>query len=180
MSTHNSQTPDSLASTSLYHWDSELTAARATSLHGLVEETVARSGTSIAARCADDALTYDELSRCSNQLAHYLHAQGLKPGDLVGLYVDRSTGSRVASGAGTAPIGSPVENTEIRILDDDLKPSAIVDPGELYIGGHGLARGYLNPPEPTAERFILHPLDKEYSGNRLYRTPRCLNTSPSL
>lgn len=67
------------------------------------------------------------------------------------------------------PIGYPIANTQIYILDTDLNPVPEGIGGELYIGGSGLARGYLHRPTLTAERFISHPLHPQ-SGERLYKT----------
>ncbi|MBV9389924.1 MAG: amino acid adenylation domain-containing protein, partial [Chroococcidiopsidaceae cyanobacterium CP_BM_ER_R8_30] len=76
---------------------------------------------------------------------------------------DRGTNQSIA------PIGRPIANAEIYILDADLQPVAVGEPGELYIGGLGLARGYFNRPDLTALKFIPHPWSQE-AGARLYKT----------
>ncbi|MCE2699816.1 MAG: amino acid adenylation domain-containing protein [Nostocales cyanobacterium LE14-WE4] len=64
------------------------------------------------------------------------------------------------------PIGSPIANTQVYILDEYLQPVPVGVPGELHIGGAGLAKGYLNRPELTQEKFIPNPFDN----SKLYKT----------
>jgi len=94
-----------------------------------------------------------------------------------------STAGVVArGGAGAPPIGRPIQNTTAYVLDRDLRPVPIGVPGELYVGGESLARGYHQRADLTAEKFVTNPF-REPSGNsaapftadrrtqsRLYRT----------
>ncbi len=66
-------------------------------------------------------------------------------------------------------IGRPIRNTQVYILDENLSELPAGATGELFVGGAGVARGYLNQPELTSEKFIPNPFSAE-SGSRLYRT----------
>ena len=79
-----------------------------------------------------------------------------------------------AGGAGerageNVEIGRPIANTQVYVLDEGMGVVPIGVVGEMYIGGEGLARGYLNRAELTAEKFVPHPYSRE-GGQRLYRT----------
>jgi amino acid adenylation domain-containing protein len=77
--------------------------------------------------------------------------------------------SRSTSSGTAVPIGRPFSGVRTFLLDDRLAPVPIGLPGELFIGGHGVARGYWSQPALTAERFIPDPFSGE-AGARLYRT----------
>jgi amino acid adenylation domain-containing protein len=103
--------------------------------------------------------------------------QRLKPmvgGQLINMYGPTETVIWSSSWAlpedmATVAIGSPLANTQLYILDERMEPLPVGATGELYIGGDGVARGYLTRPELTAERFVPDHLSHA-SGERLYRT----------
>lgn len=79
-----------------------------------------------------------------------------------------STVARLREVTGAPPIGRPLANTEVYVLDPEREPVPPGEVGELYIAGDGVARGYLNRPALTAERFVDNPFDR--SKPRMYRT----------
>ena len=72
---------------------------------------------------------------------------------------------RIESGTGPVRIGLPVANTEFYVLDANLQLLPLGVPGELHIGGQGLARGYLHQAELTQQKFIAHPFRTEAGRN---------------
>jgi amino acid adenylation domain-containing protein len=80
-----------------------------------------------------------------------------------------SAACRVRSSPTQPSIGRPLANVQIYILDESLRPAPVGAPGEIYIGGAGLARGYLQRPGLTAEKFIPNPYSQS-PGARLYKT----------
>ncbi|RKZ79066.1 MAG: non-ribosomal peptide synthetase, partial [Candidatus Parabeggiatoa sp. nov. 1] len=94
----------------------------------------------------------------------FFNAYGPTEGTVCATVFENPTGS-----SSTLPIGRPIANTQIYILDQSLQPVPIGVPGELHISGVGLARGYLNHPDLTAEKFINNPFSDD-PNSRLYKT----------
>ncbi|OQX08972.1 MAG: hypothetical protein BWK80_47525, partial [Desulfobacteraceae bacterium IS3] len=90
-------------------------------------------------------------TECSDDVAHYRIEQPPEPE------------------TANMPIGRPIINMQLYILDSQLQPVPIGIAGELYVGGIGVGRGYLNNPEKTAESFISNPFSNK-PGARLYKT----------
>jgi acyl-coenzyme A synthetase/AMP-(fatty) acid ligase len=85
------------------------------------------------------------------------------------LTYDTTQESEGEKARGMVPVGKPLSNGKVYVLDKELNPAGVGINGEIYIGGAGLARGYVNRAEMTAERFVPNPYSAS-GGERLYRT----------
>lgn len=129
----------------------------------LLKEVGWRPGKQFQMLCGGEALTGD--------LADYLLDKG---GSLWNMYGPTETTiwsatHRVELNGSLIPVGRPIDNTQIYILDPHFNPVPIGVPGELYIGGVGITRGYRNRPDLTAGNFVPDPFTGD-PGARLYRT----------
>jgi amino acid adenylation domain-containing protein/FkbM family methyltransferase len=126
----------------------------------LEEPEVARCRSLVRVICSGEALSPDVLERFFARLdaqLHNLYGPTEAAIDVTAWACAREDAHR------SVPIGRPIANSSIYLLDRSLQPVPIGVPGELYIGGDGLARGYLNRPGLTAERFVPNP----FSGSHL-------------
>ena len=89
-----------------------------------------------------------------------------------------SATSRVETGTGPVLIGPPIRNTQFYVLDKHAQPLPVGVPGELYIGGDGVAHGYCKRPELTAERFVPDPFSPGQN-RRLYKTGDLVRYRPT-
>ena len=108
---------------------------------------------------------------CPRELANALTGLGASVWNMYGpteTTIWSATGE-IKNGDGVVSIGRPIDNTQIYIVGPALQPTPLGVPGELLIGGDGLAKGYLDRPELTAEKFIADPFSGK-PGARLYRT----------
>ena len=116
--------------------------------------------------CSGEALPYEIQQRFFERLQvelHNLYGPTEAAVDVTYWACKRDCGNRIV------PIGRPIANTQIVILDGSRQPVPVGVAGELHIGGVNLARGYLHQPELTAEKFVPNPFP-ELDADRLYRT----------
>ena len=116
--------------------------------------------------CSGEALTPELQDRCLRSLdveLHNLYGPTEAAVDVTYWRCSSESSYRMV------PIGRPIANTQILILDHDLEPVPVGVPGEIHIGGVNLGRGYFNKPDLTAERFIPHPF-ADHPGARLYKS----------
>ncbi|WP_444944590.1 amino acid adenylation domain-containing protein [Microbulbifer sp. ZKSA006] len=117
--------------------------------------------------CSGEALSKELASAYANYFKAPLHnLYGPTEAAVDVTYCPADLGKKLGEGTGI-PIGKPVWNTQLRILDQFLRPVGIGVPGELYLSGTQLALGYLNRHSLTAERFVADPYAV---GERMYRT----------
>jgi acyl-coenzyme A synthetase/AMP-(fatty) acid ligase/acyl carrier protein len=107
----------------------------------------------------------------SQELAGQLVARGASVWNMYGPTETTiwSTVQRITGGDAPVSIGKPIHNTQCHVLDEQMQPVAVGAYGELFIGGAGLARGYHDRPELTADRFVADPFSTDAEA-RLYRT----------
>ncbi|MGB8509117.1 MAG: amino acid adenylation domain-containing protein, partial [Pyrinomonadaceae bacterium] len=116
--------------------------------------------------CSGEALPFDAQARFFSKMDAELHNLYGPTEASVDVTFWRC---RPAEFTRSVPIGKPIANTTVYVLDAQMQPVPVGVAGELYIGGEGLARGYVNRPELTAERFVPHPFSHQ-GGAQLYRT----------
>ncbi|GLV55537.1 hypothetical protein KDH_23810 [Dictyobacter sp. S3.2.2.5] len=110
-------------------------------------------------------------------ITSYRIQQQYAPRQLIGMYgpAENATASTTYDLRGlkpedtTVPVGTPIANSEAYVLDAQMRPLPPGQLGELYVGGDGLSRGYVNRPELTAQTFLPHPFSQQ-PGARLYKT----------
>ncbi|GIX48383.1 MAG: hypothetical protein KatS3mg131_2594 [Candidatus Tectimicrobiota bacterium] len=118
--------------------------------------------------CSGEPLSFELYRRFRQRLPH-CRLLNLYGSSEVAADVTWYDPERMGEKPGWIPIGRPIANTEIYLLDAHGQPVPIGVPGEIYAGGAGLARGYLHRPGLTAARFVPHPFSA-VPGQRLYRT----------
>lgn len=168
---------DSLARSRWYHRLTALTGAPAVVAHCLAIGGIPRSASVIG--FGAEPIPPDLFERIANRsgVKRIITGYGVTECSCYSTDVVLFDASRVAGSEAVerqnmldaAVVGRPIRNTQIYVLDSQMQPVPIGVPGELFIGGVGVARGYLNAPERTADRFVADPFSNEPEA-RLYRT----------
>jgi amino acid adenylation domain-containing protein len=132
----------------------------------LESEEVERCNTLKRVICSGEALSIELQKKFHSKLRAELHnLYGPTEASIdVTFWNCQDDGSR-----GYVPIGRPIANTQVYVLDKAFQPAPVGVKGELYLGGAGLARGYLSRPDMTAEKFVPNAFSR-IEGERLYRT----------
>lgn len=123
------------------------------------------------------ARAFQSWSRLVAGRVRWINTYGPSEASIIATAYEPSPDSEWAATA-NIPIGRPIANTHVYLLDGDLNPVAEGESGELHIGGIGLARGYLNQPQRSAEKFIADPFNTN-PGARLYKTGDMARYLPS-
>jgi amino acid adenylation domain-containing protein len=135
--------------------------------HQMVEERLGDLATVRQLLAGGDVLSPRHVRRVVKEIGGLRLINGYGPTENTTFTCCHPVGDGTLPGA-SVPIGRPVSNTSVYLLDGDLRPVPIGVAGELYAGGAGVARGYLNQPALTAEKFV--PSLYGEPGSRLYRT----------
>ena len=115
-----------------------------------------------------EALSVDHVRRMRHAAPDMRLRNGYGPTECTTFTCTYAIPADIPEGAASIPIGRPIADTQVYVLNARLEPVPVGITGELYVGGAGLARGYLNRPELTAQRFVPNPFGPV--GTRLYRT----------
>jgi amino acid adenylation domain-containing protein len=136
--------------------------------HQMIEEQIDRLKHVRQLLAGGDVLSVAHVTRALEHLPRTQLINGYGPTENTTFTCCHRITAAPASGR-SIPIGRPIANTQVYVLDRQMQPVPMGVPGELYTGGDGLAREYLNRPALTAEKFVPHPFSTE-PGARLYRT----------
>jgi len=108
-------------------------------------------------------------ARLHRHPARFINAYGPTESTITALWFETASTPQMVDALELIPVGRPLPNVHVYILDEAMQPVPIGVPGELYIGGVGVARGYLGRPQLTSERFLPDPF-LSYPGARIYKT----------
>ena len=114
-----------------------------------------------------EALSVDHIRRAQQALPHTQFINGYGPTENTTFSCCYPIPRPLDKTLTSIPIGHPIGNTQVYVLDRQMQRVPVGVPGELYVGGSGMARGYQNRAELTAERFVTHPF---VAGQKLYKT----------